>query len=113
MLPKKLSLSDISEMLMSGLDTFFREVSAHTLLIVATKGSSGGKKSKNSAFLGCFSKVKSEECNQQNWSVSIRFGIIIPCSATYILEVAALVSLKVASKVFLELKKTVKFYILD
>ena len=46
MLPKKLSLSDIFGMLMSGLDTFFPEVSAHTLLIVATKGSSGGKKSK-------------------------------------------------------------------
>ena len=37
-------------------------------------------------------------------SFSNKFSIIIPCEATYSLEVSARVSLKVATKVFLELK---------
>ena len=37
-------------MLMSGLDTYFLEVSAHVLLIIATKGSFRGEKSENLAF---------------------------------------------------------------
>ena len=39
-------------MLMSGLDTYLLDVSAHTLLNIATKGSFRGKKSENLAFLG-------------------------------------------------------------
>ena len=46
---------------MSGLDAYFLEVSAHALLEIATKGSFRGGKSKNLAFLGCFSEVK--ECD--------------------------------------------------
>ena len=48
-------------MLMSGLDAYFLEVNAHDLLKIATKGSFRGGKSKNAAFLGCFSEV--EECD--------------------------------------------------
>ena len=44
MRPKKLSLSDKFGMLMSGLDTYFIEVSAHALLKAATKSSFRGKK---------------------------------------------------------------------
>ena len=46
-------------------------------------------------------------------SVCIRFGIITPCSATYFLEVGARVPLKVATKVFLEIEKLLKFRFLD
>ena len=41
----KLSLSDKFGMLLSGLDTYFLDVSAHTLLKVATKRSFRGKRS--------------------------------------------------------------------
>ena len=44
---KKLSLSDKFGMLISGLDTYFLEVSAHALLKVATETSFSGKKSQN------------------------------------------------------------------
>ena len=37
-----------------------------------------------------------EESNSNNLSVSDKFGMFIPCSATYFLEVSALASLKVA-----------------
>ena len=48
-------------MLLCRLDTYFLEVSAHALLKIATKVSFRGKKSKNLAFLGYFSEVKTEE----------------------------------------------------
>ena len=41
-------------MFISGLDTYFQEVSAHALLKVAKKGSLRGRKSKNLAFLAYF-----------------------------------------------------------
>ena len=47
-------------MLMSGLDTYFLDVSAKALLIIATKGTFRGKKPENLAFLGYFSEVKTE-----------------------------------------------------
>ena len=59
--PKKLSLSDKFGMLMSGLDTYFPEMSAHALLKAATKSSFRGKKSENLAYLGYFSEAKTEE----------------------------------------------------
>ena len=86
-------------MIMSGLDTYFLEVSVHALLKVATKGSFRGKKYENVAFLGYFSKAKTEECSQIVWSVCSRFGIIIPCSAKYFLKVGKCVSLRVPTKV--------------
>ena len=48
-------------MVMSGLDTYFLEESAHALLKVASKTSFRGKKSENLAFLGYFSVTKTEE----------------------------------------------------
>ena len=46
---------------MSGLDTYFLEVSAHVLLKAATKSSFRGKKSEHLALLGYFSESKTEE----------------------------------------------------
>ena len=91
-------------MIISCSATYFLEVGARILLKVVTKGSFRGKKSKNLASLGYFSEAKMD-CDQKDWRVFNRFGIIIPCSATYILEVGARVSLKVATEVFLEVKK--------
>ena len=45
-------------MLISGLDTYFLEVSAYALLKVATETSFNGKKSENLAFLGYFFRSK-------------------------------------------------------
>ena len=84
-------------MFLLGLETYFLEVSVHALLKAATKGFFRKKKL---AFLGYFSEARTEECNEKSKSVCNRFGIIIPCSATYFLEVGAHVSLKVATKVF-------------
>ena len=47
-------------MLLSDLDTYFLDVSAHALLNIATKGSFRGKKFENLAFLGFFSEAKTE-----------------------------------------------------
>ena len=55
---KKKGLSDNFGMLMSGFDAYFLEVSAHALLKIATKGSFGGEKSENLAFLDYFSEVE-------------------------------------------------------
>ena len=49
-----------------------------------------------------------EKCDQKDWNVSDKFGIIIPCSATYFMEVGARVSLKVATKISFRAKKTLK-----
>ena len=53
------------------------------------------------------------ECNQKHWSLRNRFGIIIPSSGTYFLEVVSRDSLKAATKVFLDVKKLLKSRILD
>ena len=45
---------------MSGLDTYFHDISAHALLNIATKGSFRGEKSENLAFLDYFSEWKTE-----------------------------------------------------
>ena len=59
-------------------------------------------------FLDYFSNVKTEECDQEDWSVSNTFGIIIACSATYHLQVGAPVSLKLSTKSSLGVKETLK-----
>ena len=59
-------------------------------------------------FLGCFSKAKAEECHQKVCNVFDQFGITIPCSAAYFLEIGARVSLKVATKGSLIGKNNVK-----
>ena len=53
-----------------------------------------------------FSKSKTEKCNQSNLSVSDQFGMVISFSATFVLEVTAQVSLKVATKCSFRGKKT-------
>ena len=55
-----------------------------------------------------FSKAEVEECNQEDWSVSDKFGINTPCSAIYFLEEGACVSLKVAIKGSVRGKSTLK-----
>ena len=50
-------------------------------------------------FLGYFSERKTEEFDQEDWSVCNTFGIITSCSATYHLKMGAPISLKLGSKV--------------
>ena len=56
-------------------------------------------------FLDYFSKAKSEECDQEDWSVADVFGIITPCLATYHLVVGGSVSLNLATKASFGCKK--------
>ena len=46
-----------------------------------------------------------EECNQKVWNIFDKFGITIPCSHIYFLEVGARLLLKVATKGFIRGKK--------
>ena len=48
---------------------------------------------------------KTEVCDQWNWRFSDQFGITIPRSDTYFLEVVAGFSMKVATKVSLLMEK--------
>ena len=57
---------------------------------------------------GCSSKAKTEECDQKLWNVFDQFGVGKPCSNTGFLEVGARVSLKLATKGFLRVKKSLK-----
>ena len=50
-----------------------------------------------------------EEGDQRVWNVFNQFDIIITCSATYLQQVGARVSLKVATKVSYRGKKSLKF----
>ena len=59
-------------------------------------------------FLGYFSKAKTEKWLQKVSNVSNHFGITIPCSATYFMEVGARVSLKLTTKGSVKCKNTVK-----
>ena len=71
----------------------------HVSLKVVTKGPIKGKKeTPKFRFLGCFSSEKTEECKKNVEIFFDQFGIIIPCSCTYFLEVGACLSLKVATK---------------
>ena len=85
--------------------TYFLEVGAHISLKVATKGSIRGKKLWKFRFLGSFSKLKTEECDKKVWNVFDQFGITIPCSDTYFLEVGTRVLLKLVTKGFIRGKK--------
>ena len=58
--------------------------------------------------LDYFSEAKTEEFDQDDWSVHDAFGIITPCSATYQLVVGRPVSLNLATKVSFGGKKTLK-----
>ena len=51
------------------------------------------------------SKAKTEECDQKDWNAFDQFVITIFCLTTYFLEVGACVSLKVATKGFVRVKK--------
>ena len=54
-----------------------------------------------------------KKCDQKHWKVFNRFGISIPASGAYFLEIGACVSLKAATKVFLEVKKLLKLRLFD
>ena len=70
-----------------------------TLFIeVATKNYFRDKKLWKYKFLSCCYKAKPEECNQKSWITFGQFGIIVPCSATYFLELSAHVLLEAATK---------------
>ena len=78
--------------------TYFLEVGACVSLKVATKASIEVKKTLKIRILGCFSKVKAEKCDSEVWKFFDQFGINIPCSATFCLEVGTRIWLKVATK---------------
>ena len=82
------------------------EVGAHVSLNVATKGSLRGKKLWKFTFLDCFSKAKTEECDQRTLFFSDKLAMLMPCSNTYFLEVSAHVSLKVATKDYFRCKNS-------
>ena len=77
---------------------YFQGVGARVSLKVAPKGSRKGKKVWKFRFLGCFSKSKMEEWDQNVWNIFHQFYITILCSTTYLLEVYACVLLKVDTK---------------
>ena len=84
---------------MPGSDPYFLEVSAYVSLKVTIKGSFRDKKNpKIQHFLGYFPKSKTKECDRKDLFVSDKFDISIPCSTIYFLEVAAHISLEVATK---------------
>ena len=87
---------------------YLLEVGVHVSLKLATKVFVRGKKTSKSWFLGCFSKAKTEECNENIWNVLDQFGINTPYWAIYLVEVGARVSLKVVTKVFLRGQETLK-----
>ena len=82
----------------------YLEVSAHISLKIARESFLEAKILRKFWFLGYFSKAKTEECDQNNWSDCDKFGMVISCSAAYFMEVGARISWKVAMKVFLEVK---------
>ena len=73
---------------------YFLEVGACVSYKVATKQSIRGKRNSQN----CASKAKTEESHLNVWNIFNRFGITIPCSTTYALEVGARDSLKVATR---------------
>ena len=54
------------------------------------------------------SKVNAEKCHKKHWKVFDKFWILIPCSATSILDVCAPVLLNTATKDFLDVKITME-----
>ena len=68
-----------------------------------------GKKLWKFRFYCCFSKAKTEECEQKIRSFSAKFGMLLPGSDTYFLEVSVDDSLKVAIKGYFRGKKLWKF----
>ena len=75
--------------------TCFLEVGAYLLLRLVTKTSFRSKKLWKFRFSGYFTKATIEECHQKNWSFSNKFGMFMPVSEKYFLEVSPHVSLKV------------------
>ena len=68
---------------MSGLDTYFLEVSAHALLKVGTKTCFRGKKSEHLGFFGYFSEAKMEEYDWNKLCFFITFTRFLHCSNRY------------------------------
>ena len=62
---KTWSFSAKSGMFWSGSDTYFLKVSEHVCLKVITKVCLRGKKNWKFRLLGCFSKAKTEDCDQK------------------------------------------------
>ena len=92
----------------SCLATVSLEVGGPVSFKVATKSLLEVKTFWKNIFLGSFSKGKTEECEQKVWIVFDQFGIIIPCFATFSLEVGAHVSLKVTTKGSIRVKNILK-----
>ena len=85
---------------------YFLEAVARISLKEATKDFWKVKTLSKLRSLAYFSKAKTEECHQEDWSVSDKFWIITP--ATCHLEVGASFSLKATTKASLRGKKLLK-----
>ena len=67
-------------MIISCSATYFLKVGERFSLKVATEATFRGKKTpENLDFLRCFSKARTEECDQKVRYVFDQFGITIPC----------------------------------
>ena len=74
------------------------EVGTRVSLQVATKGSIRDKKTLKIQIFSLFFSSKNGGVRPKSLNYFDQFGITIPCSATYFLEVGACFSLKVATK---------------
>ena len=109
MWPKNLNVSDKFEINTTCSTSCHLEVNAPvSLKAVSKEASLRGKKLWKLRFSGYFSKAKTEECDQKNWSECNKIGMNISSTATNFLEVGACFSLKVASKALFTGKETLK-----
>ena len=93
---------------MSSSGTYFLEVGARVSLKAVTKVFLEAKKLLKLRLLDYFSEAKMEECDQKDWSILDKSGIMPPSSATDYLEVGAPVSLIALTKASLRGKKVLK-----
>ena len=97
--PKHWSLRNRFGIIIPSLGTYFLEVVSRDLLKAATKVVLDVKKLLKLGILDYFSKAKTEECDQEDWRVFDKFGIM---------EIGAPISMKAATIASLRVKKTMK-----
>ena len=97
-------------MLMSCSDICLLEVGARVSLKVATKEYVRGYKTLKIQIFRLLFQAYTEECDQKNQSFSGKFGMLMTRSDTYFLELSALISLKVTTKVITILKQDLRYY---
>ena len=88
--------------------SYHLEMGAPVTMKAATKASLRSKKHWKLRFSGYFSKLKTEQCDQKNWSDCNKIDMNISSTATNFPEVGAHFSLKVANKALFRGSKTLK-----